>query len=483
MRHLKIRKTVERLAEDEERRAGSLEDFIAGRKRKAETPEEKAQLSLLLEDHEQLRSIRGKPGQWGSLTLKVPLLQLLLHHPVVFVDFGAWNESDFIRSYGVTAQQMAILAEEDFVIPSLYSYDSYRDAVERNPNDIHGYERDECQHLDALFEFDEPARCRIASIRRRALFRSIGIHEENDKKKKSSTEKWEHIFKPAAEKLGNEVLKNVIGRDNIEDTVHKLCTNFEYVKKLGASEPEVMEFCNQVETRRHFKFDELVKEMRVLNGLKTRLASPLTAAYGGIYNMNPANYRNVNQSSIVLPIGENELSEQDMFPIEYDYYCAGIEALTRLALRNDVVDDKDIRSFQFSSPPGDAEFRSFVSWLKEHESLREKVTLAIEAVCECSTNEQLLTAWTNYLGVIKRVEKSVAREKTLARSVVPTAIGGAVGFAAGIVLGPGLNLPDALLLAGVGLGAILVEGHLQRRMKSSPKWRLVARLEDLQLAR
>ena len=156
------------------------------------------------------------------------MLQLLLLHPAVFVDFGAWSPDYFVANYGVTAQQMATLAKEGLVIPSLCHFDSYRAAVQNDPDDRPGYEQDECQHLKVLFRYDETG-CRIASIRRNGLFEAIGLNPD--------PRQWEYLFSDALHKLTNNERRELTGQPDVRGALKRLSNNYNYVRKLGNEDP------------------------------------------------------------------------------------------------------------------------------------------------------------------------------------------------------------------------------------------------------
>ena len=55
---------------------------------------------------------RDVQGRWANHLINSSVFQLLIDHPIIIIDFGAWSESEFIEAYGVTAKQMSFLADE-----------------------------------------------------------------------------------------------------------------------------------------------------------------------------------------------------------------------------------------------------------------------------------------------------------------------------------------------------------------------------------
>jgi len=455
------------LAERETALAGIYQEEINTRTWDSNSPAKKAQIALTLEKNRSLL-FQEKRGLWGTTPRTTPVLLLLLHHPVLFVDFGGWSEPQFVEHYGITAVQMAKLAKAGFIIPSLYFYDSYK----RNAENEDSYEEEKCHHLLPLYETDE-THIRIASIRRRAMFKSLGISEDDEH---SSVQKWEHLFAPMLEKVKGYPLVNLIGYGE-NDFLHKSCVNFEYINVLGVSDPQILSFCSQVKDRTKLTPDELIEQLRVINGLKTRLASPLTAAYGGTYNMSAANYRNLNLSAKVVPVagpGTNALKaisdeEQEI-----------LKALAATKLMPEIL-AQDSSQFEFPIPPeNDDDIDRYIDFLRKYEKLPQKISSIIANVRECKTRDDLLSNWVDYFHFIREIHTAVSNDMKWTPKFWPSAAplisicAFILGFANPIVA-------CTCSIVGAWTGHVLADKYIKFKTAEDPQWRLVTKLNDLDL--
>lgn len=285
------RELISTIAEKEEKSACKFLENLKTGAWNPKTKDQHAQYAMLAEESGGILVTKGERGQWCTSPKGISILQLLLYQPTVFVDFGDWTNDEFITHYGINADQMAKLAEKGFVIPSLYYYNSYKQALKDDPDNVHSYEQTKCEHLRVLLEYGR-TNCRIASIRREKLWEALQVDLSD-----SHIAEIAPIFYDAFSQAEESQRIEAANETNVIGGVRKLSENFSYVRALGKNNEKVLSWCSELEQGDKLDRLGLVQISRELNGLKTRLASSLTAAYGGVYNLTPYNYKNLNDTA------------------------------------------------------------------------------------------------------------------------------------------------------------------------------------------
>lgn len=87
---------------------------------------------------------------------EIPLLGQLLSHSQVIVRIRPWTHLQFINRFGISAEQMAYLAREGWVVPALYF-----------PNRLDDYQRE--SHLHSLFDVEKKTGAQIDYFRQKAF--------------------------------------------------------------------------------------------------------------------------------------------------------------------------------------------------------------------------------------------------------------------------------------------------------------------------
>jgi hypothetical protein len=364
---------------------------------------------------------------------------------------------------------MAKLAQAGFVIPSLYYYDSYYSNLHKKPEEFHSYELKEYHHLLPLYETNE-THIRIASKRRRAMFKAVGIDEEDHQ---SSLSKWENLFAPKLQELRGVSLVEQIGYGE-GDFVHKSCVNYEYIKVLGQEDSKVSDFCAEIEQRKKSTVENLIHELRLINGLKTRLASPLTAAYGGTYNMSAANYKNLDLAARLVPVANpatgaiKTLSSEDL---------EILKALAATKLMREIM-ARQTTPFEFPIPPEDDDIDRYMDFLRKYEQIPRKISSILANVRECKTPDEMLSNWVDYFHYIREIQTAVTNDikwtPKFWPSVAPivSICAFVLGFANPIVAG-------TCSIVGGCIGHVLAERYIKFKTAEDPQWRLVTKLNEL----
>ena len=402
-----------------------------------------AQEAILVNQDGGMLTTQGAPGAWCTAAEGISVLQLLMYFPTVLVDFGALDEETFILRYGVNAEQMARLAAEGFILPSLGHYESYTEAM-RNGVKLPGYEREACRHLAPLIEAPS---CRIASRRRGPLLNKVAPEVGRD----------ESPFAAAVEEASTEALVSATRQADRLGALTVLNKNLSYVRRLGAGNRAITAWCERLDAKPPTA-EELVSVGAELNGLKTRLASPLTAAYGGTYVLSERNYRNVLRAASVVSVPfqgpdgfDNQVFEQRL---REPGLRAALELIVRLGLAESYRELQRLHAeVEFPRCPGPDEFNRFLDRLHGLRSKRK--TIADFADQLRSSPHVDADTWHDYLHALK----SMTREMKVRSRVSMPAFGGAsFGLLAGWLT---TVLPDFGAEEVTGLVAVgMLTGHL-----------------------
>ena len=430
------------------------------------TKEEIAQISLMIEPDGDLLQLPCEIGNWCNGRERISILQLLMYQPVVFVDFGAWNENEFIEIYGVNARQMANLAEKKRVILSLYHYESYQRELKKDPDSSPGYERDACRHLDPLLFSPHT---RIASIRRPSLLKAIGVNVEN-------AENWHKLFTKAVNDASEDQRIAATFHSDAGGALQVLSHNYAYVRSIGFEHPAIKDWIESLENKGEISIDNLPGIAKELNGIKTRLSSPFTAAHGGIYVMSKRNYRNVIQASNVLHVSPDQLANtmenkyEKGLKNEKDKLRQAVELVARLGLDRKFAELTTVnRKIRFAWPPNDKQFEHYLLFLEKIEETRNKLsTFYHELSSEGKTRNA--NSWHELLRILYNLENEASLLTKLIKTIP------AVGAGSFIILGgffpdifpPSTSTRSALGIAGIGAGTIVANRIEQRRRVKKP---------------
>ena len=257
---------------------------------------------------------------------------------------------------------------------------------------------------------------------------------------------------------------------------------------MGKDNENVRNWCDELENGDKLKGIGIVQVARELNGFKTRLASSLTAAYGGVYNLSPYNYKNLNDSARLFGYSIDVSDAEDRggrsstkFVTKWNLEAT--ELLARLGLGR--LMDEAIgtnRTLQFPWPPTDPEFESYVKYLEDIRTRTIHIAKFFDDLRSITAKSKSDTeTWEGYLKKLQGIEHDLQKQRFW-RAAGNYLIPGAVTLLVSALLSQIVPVVLAGII-GIGPGAVMAGARSAKKdrgkAKSESRYNLIATWDEL----
>jgi hypothetical protein len=459
----------ERIADLTVHESNSVAQFSAAAYGGLRTPREKLQAAntlLRIEPNGRLAEFRG----WGIYVAGLPVLWQLTVQPSLIVDVWPMSHDDFKACYGIRPDQFAQLAQERFIIPNLYHYDSDK------ATDFARHEAFS-DVLMPILAFEQ-THCRINSIRRAPLLQALAGSAFN-----KFVEKGKELFEPGLSSLTSNQRKELTRSDDLPGALQKVASNWAYVIALRGQD----EWTEKITQN---GVGDVQADLRRLTARYSAAVAPYTAAFGGTHLVPPRQIDALRNEGGVLQFvsgAERRLFERERWP--------GLQALMEVGLiRYTLGTPVPEQTIEPPAVPEDKHFDNFLAFLLDTKDRRNQMQSFLIDAQRVSADLQLtLKHWTNYF---KLYEELKSEEERLRRQGLWVGVGAAGGGGMLGALAGSFPLGEVPItrrafgmhsaLVGAALGALIFGGasslasDLLRPQSPEPYRKLIGRFEDFE---
>jgi hypothetical protein len=190
-----------------------------------------------IEDHASPYDIEN----WGVYAQGMLVPWQLTTQSTLIVNLSPMSRDDFIKTYGLTPEQFATLAEKGFIIPNLYEYESDKKRgfiKHRTYGDV----------IRPIL-YNEFSRCRINTIRRNRFFDVLGVKKFEEHKREGL-----ELFRNGIMSLNESTRGKLTHNEGIEESLITIANNWAYVVALGTSNRKIYEGIKRIRFRFNPKF-------------------------------------------------------------------------------------------------------------------------------------------------------------------------------------------------------------------------------------
>jgi hypothetical protein len=327
-------------------------------------------------------------------------LSQLMTQPQLTVDIstlahvpGVTYQERFRKHAGLSIHQFCRLAEEEFVVPNFYEYDSQ--SRTNPPFALY----DECMGLEELLN-----RCqhsRILAIRRQKFFASM-FPENFDEKVSKGTD----ILRG---RLSDPLRRGIISSDELTTGCRAQNLEAAYVR-LGNNWAYLATFRSEAAANALIDGVQDPHEMIVLlQATSAGIAGPYTAGFGGTLNITEEWLNRI--AATPLDIRKfNSLNEVREFSRERDAFSLAALELARRALSRKLPNLGLRQSFE------DHEFEEFILLLKERPHLLSQAYDIFTRIGQLKGDEKFLTM-DAYLSKMEECEAHIGRVQAFKKLV------------------------------------------------------------------
>ncbi len=293
-------------------------------------------------------------GHWGSLL--VPHILSIQRQAIV--DLHPVPPDRFPFVYGVTFDQFQELCKSRFIIPNVYQDMDLRENIDKSAY------LNYCG-LEPLFDKDDFG-TRILGIRREKL---ISYFFPSNDQIESDFPSFRDAIIPTLRNYDPAYLDRMLSGARTfthEGCAKKLFRNLKYICALGSDEDR--DKSERILQGDIFRRSEPIDGvLRWIRGAKIAIASPITAAFGGIYNC--------KSGEDTLATIYSAANRDQPLTAEHRAVDNILEEIIDLNIRLSQARDEGISALEnpVNLPLDDNQFKSFMNWLKENKDLYRRV--------------------------------------------------------------------------------------------------------------
>lgn len=397
-------------------------------------------------------------GRWGCAVDSVSLLLQLLIYPSLIVDLRPYeNEDVLVKSFGVTLNQLLRLADAGHILFNLYEFESQQRK---------GFET--YLQSPSIEKILKHPNCRIHSIRRKEFFRSIAIPEDKIKNVRTSArELFENQIVNLAQQAP-EQLESLTRCRDAEGAIEAIAEAYLYIEIFGGVRPEIRAWLDTLP--KMINMPNLIQALVELRGIKSMLATPYTAAFGGFSTYTEQHVERMAKASWIFA---NQTKKKRVVDKTVE---AGLRYIYGVFKQLNVTDDINT---QVPSSVEDKDLDNFLEFLREHKELQNNAIGFLEQVRACVGDDQkTLSTLEGWAKAVAQVRREYHRVKRLA-TWVGEGVGGGAGYAVGVLTGGDSSLLNFVFATlGAAAGSSLAkksEGFLQMKLLSQNKCQIIDR--------